>query len=169
MTLTPSQSLMSATFSFLLLLGRDDHRLLAGDRGQRDLGALRLIREQVLERFGVVLVLGEQAAKDLDLAAVLGELLLLRDRRVVDVDVERHLALGVDDQLEDVEDVAQVEQVRVQQHQRRVARLHDVVRRDHAAPRVLERAAPHLPEQLLEAQRAGSRGSVEPRMPPRGV
>ena len=72
-------------------------RLLAGDRRQRDLGALRLIGEQVHVRVHVVLVLGEQAAKDLDLAAVLGELLLLRDRRVVDVDVERQLALGVDD------------------------------------------------------------------------
>ena len=94
-TLTPSQSLMSATLlASFFSSGATITRLLAGDRRQRDLGALRLIREQVLERLDVVLVLGEQAAEDLDLAAVLGELLLLRDRRVVDVDVERELALG---------------------------------------------------------------------------
>ena len=146
MTLTPSQSLMSATFCFLLLLGRDDHRLLDRRPPTVAISArLRLIREQVLERFVVVLVLGEQAAQDLDLAAVLGELLLLRDRRVVDVDVERQLALAVDDQPEHVEHVPQVER-----GSRRAASAPccsawtTSCAGDHAAPRVLDarRAGP---------------------------
>ena len=65
----------------------------------------------------------KQAAKDLDLAAILGELFLLRDRRVMDVDVERELALAVDDQPPDIEDVLDVEEVRVEEHQRGVAVL----------------------------------------------
>ena len=59
---------------------------------------LLLVGEQVLERVGVVAPLGEQAVQDLDVLAEVGELLLLRDRRVIDLDVEGDLPLHLEDE-----------------------------------------------------------------------
>ena len=59
---------------------------------------LLLVGEQVLQRVGGVVPLAEQAVQDLDVLAEVGELLLLRDRRVVDVDVEGDLLLHLDDE-----------------------------------------------------------------------
>ena len=73
-------------------------------------------------------------------------------RRVVDLDVEAQLALRLDDQVEDVEHVAQVDHRGRVQHQRGVRALQDVVRGDHLAARVLEEDPAQLPQHRLEAQ-----------------